>query len=122
MIKAPETTGVTGQVKVTWMAGAVGTGQVAEALFVTVPPLQLSRPVAMTLPVTEHVPAEALRVKLPEAPGARVAAENRRGGEDKVLISDSLNARLYMRTSSMAPLKKLAPPPPRAPTAQLVFT
>jgi hypothetical protein len=122
VIKDPGVMEVAGQASVTTIAGAVGTGQVAEAVFVTGRLVQLSRPIAVTLAVAEQVSARAVSVKVPDACGARLAAENRRGLLEKLVISAALKARLYKRASSIPPLKKRSAPPPLPPIAQLAFT
>jgi hypothetical protein len=56
------------------MLGAVISVQVAEAVFVTGAEVQLSLPVAVTVLLTEHASAGAVKlaVKFADAPGARL--------------------------------------------------
>ena len=56
------------------MSGVVTNGQVAEAVALTVAPLQVSLPLALTVLLTEQASSGVLKlaVKLAEAPAARL--------------------------------------------------
>jgi hypothetical protein len=68
----------------TAMAGAVESGQVADAKLVTTVPTHASLPLAVTVLLTEHVLAGAVKlaVKFAEPPGARLGTVNTVLGED----------------------------------------
>ena len=92
MIKPPVAAGVAGQASVAAMAGAVVSGQVADALLVTTVPVQASLPLAVTVLLTEHASAGVVKlaVKLAEAPTARLATFNTVLGEDWLLTTVTL--------------------------------
>ena len=66
------------------MAGAVISAQVADAVFVTSSAVQLSLPVAVTVLLTEHAPAGAVKLalKLADAWDARLGTVRTVVGED----------------------------------------
>jgi hypothetical protein len=74
VIKLPAATGTAGHASVTAMAGAVEIGQVTDAELVTTVPTHASLPLAITVLLTEHVSAGAVKlaVKFAEPPGARL--------------------------------------------------
>src|ERR1039457_2900081 len=73
----PGITRPSGHDLVTLMPGVVTSGQVADAVFVTMTPVHLSLPVAITVLLTEQasVGAVKLAVNFADAPGASVATE-----------------------------------------------
>jgi len=84
--------GSTGQYCVTVIPGAVTSGQVAEALWVTMLSEQASLPLAVTVLLTEHASAGAVKlaVKLAEAPGARLGTVNTVLGDAWLLTTVTL--------------------------------
>ena len=84
MIGPPVTAGTAGHASVTVMVGAVPIGQVADAASVTAFAVQASLPRAVTVLLTEHTLAGAvkLEVKFADTPGARLATVNTVLGED----------------------------------------
>ena len=74
----PGPTGVAEQFSVMEMLGAVPSGQVADALLVTLSAVQASAPVATAVLLTEHAlsGAEKLALKFADTPGARLATFN----------------------------------------------
>lgn len=79
----PGTTGLTGQFWVTTMLGAVVKGQVVVAAWVTSAAVQASLPVAVTVLLTAHASAGAVKltVKFAVTPGARLGTVNTVLGE-----------------------------------------
>ena len=85
-------TGTAGQASVTAMAGAVVSGQVAEATLVTTVPAQASVPRAVTVLLTEQALAGAVKlaVKFADAPGARLGTVSTVLGEAWLLTTVTL--------------------------------
>jgi hypothetical protein len=88
----PGLVGLAGQFSVTTSRAVVCKGQVADALAVTGLAVQRSLPRAVTVLLTEQVPAEVrkLALKLADAPGARLATVNTVGGEDWLSVTVTL--------------------------------
>ena len=76
----------------TVIRGAVTSGQVAEALLVTRASVQLSRPLAITVLLTEQASAGAVKlaVKFADAPGARLGTVKTVLGTDWLLTTTTL--------------------------------
>jgi hypothetical protein len=92
VINPPAAAGTSGQFSVTAMAGAVESGQVADAKLVTTVPTHASLPLAVTVLLTEHASAGAVRlaVKFAEPPGARLGTVNTVLGEDWLSTTTTL--------------------------------
>ena len=88
----PRLGGFAGQFCVTVMPGAVTNVQVADALLVTTVPTHASLPLAVTVLLTEHASAGAVRlaVKFAEPPGARLGTVNTVLGEDWLSTTTTL--------------------------------
>src|SRR5256885_1083590 len=88
----PGLAGFTGQFCVTTRRADVSSGQVADALSVTILALQASLPRADTVVLTVHAPVGVVKtaVKLADAPGARLATVNTVGGEDWLSVTVTL--------------------------------
>ena len=80
----PRLGGFAGQFCMTAMRGVVTRVQVADALLLTTVSVQLSLPLAVTVLLTEHASAGAVKlaVKFAEPPGARLGTVNTVLGED----------------------------------------
>src|ERR1035437_4439535 len=85
-------TGTAGHASVTAMAGAVVSGQVADATLVTIVAVQASLPLAVTRLLTEHALAGTVKlaVKFADAPGARLGTVSTVLGEDWLLTTTTL--------------------------------
>ena len=92
MIEPPVVAGTVGHTSVTAIVGAVPIGQVVEATFETALDVQASVPRAVTVLLTEHALAGAvkLEVKFADTPGARLATVNTVVGEDWLLTTVTL--------------------------------
>ena len=84
--------GSAGQFCVATIRGAVTNGQVADFVSVTTVAVQASLPLAITVLLTEHASAGAVKlaVKLVETPGARLGTVNTVLGTDWLLTTVTL--------------------------------
>src|ERR1019366_8308657 len=88
----PGETGCAEHTLVTWMPGMAFSGQVADAVFVTMTCVQLSLPVTITVLLTEQASMDVVKlaVKFVEAPGARLGTVNTVLGTDRLLTTTTL--------------------------------
>jgi hypothetical protein len=93
------------------MLGVVSSGQVADSVSVTTVPAQASVPVAVTVLLTEHVSAGAVKVaeKLADTPGARLGTVNTVTGTDLSLETTTLFS-VTLPEFLTVPVKVIGPP------------